>query len=340
MIRKRVYKYILLLGITLLFTGCHSSTDRNDTAMYTEKNMNYFGSEKTQMEAITGIDIQTDFADVEIIASDDYYIEYEFYYVDKEPQYKVENGILYFNDSMMNSGDYSISLSENCYIKLYVPNTAEFEHVSIYNSNGEVAIGTFSTKELEIEKSFGNVIMSRIEADHAKVALNAGSMTITKSSFQNAEIENLYGEITLNNINYMEDQAEELPASGEIKVNTSSGNIMITDLWCEKLVTENTNGNIELKGITAIDVESDQSSGNYSFNGYVDNSIDVQTTYGNAYLLLQGESENYGIKAESGHGSVIMNGRDYGEKLQLNDREEKQVQVEVKSGNIDISFKG
>jgi len=338
---KSSYRYLTILGVALLFSGCNGRNWINsNSAMYTEENMNYFGTEKEQIDTLKEVEIKSSYADIEIIASDDYYIEYQYYYIDNEPVLTLEGGKLYFDDSNMNEGAYSISLSKGCYFKIYVPNTAEFNNVSIQTASGEISLGSFVTEELEVENSYGDVVISRVDSKESTVILNSGKLTMENSTLDNISIENSYGDVVLSTINYSNNEMDKsLLMEGDISIKMSSGNIKLKDISVESLSADNSYGDFIGDGLFTKEVNAELSSGNIEVNdSYVD-KLDIQSSYGDIDLSLCAKEEEYRMNITSLYGDTRIGEEEYQGSVLIDKGGEKEIKIDASSGNIEIRFK-
>lgn len=339
--KHSIYQYITILGVALLFTGCNSGYFNNfKTDMYTEKNMNYFGTDKKQIDTLTDIEINSSYSNIEIIASDDYYLEYQYYYVDNEPSFTLEDGKLSFDDTNMNKGAYSISLEEECFIKIYVPNTAQFEQVSITSTSGDVSLGSFSTENLSIENTYGNVVITRIDAKETKVTSTSGTLSLEQSFLGNADLTNIYGSIKLASINYDTLlNAEPHVLGGNISIEVTSGSVDIKDLLCENLYTDNAYGDIKMDGVFAQFVDAELSSGSLEFKDSKADSIDIHSIYGDLKLDLLGKEEDYRMDISTNYGSTVIGDTEYEGSVFIDKSGSKEIKIDATSGNITLNFK-
>jgi len=124
-------------------------------------------------------------------------VEYSYYYVNEEPALTIIDGTLTFNDSNMNQGGYSINLKKSNYFKLYVPASADFNQFNISVSSGNISMGSFSAKDVKVENSYGDTIITSTVIDKLSTVASSGHLTIDRSAIGEANIENHYGDIVI-----------------------------------------------------------------------------------------------------------------------------------------------
>ena len=196
-------KKLCFIGLIIAagLTGCSNQAGENGSHIYTEKNMNHFVSEKKAIKDISSVNINCSYADIEVIASDGFYLEYDFYYVTEEPELTIEDGALHFDDTGMNQGSYSISQKESNYIKLYIPTSVKFDELNLYTSSGDISAGSFMANAMTIENSYGDVILTHAMIKDGTIKLSSGILKVEDVGAENLRLENSYGDINVANLN-------------------------------------------------------------------------------------------------------------------------------------------
>lgn len=336
--QKRIWLLVSLFLI-LILSGCQGKFYfTTDGERYTEENMKYFGTVKEPIEEISTIDVNTQYADFEIIASDGYYVEYSYYYVNEEPVLTIIDGTLTFNDSNMNQGGYSISLKKSNYFKLYVPVSADFNKVNIAVSSGNISMGSFSAKDVNVMNSYGDTIITKAAIDKLSTVASSGHLTIDRSAIGEANIENHYGDIVIKNINEKEDFITKEYPDASITLELSSGSLKIVKLRAKELQINNSYGDVKIEESTITSLKGKLSSGDAAIeDSYVD-KIDINNSYGKVNLHLIGKQEDYCLDITSKYGDVWVGKKKYDGSVLIDKGGTKRITLYLSSGSAKVTF--
>ncbi|HCL01465.1 MAG TPA: hypothetical protein DHW61_03470 [Lachnoclostridium phytofermentans] len=336
--QKKIWLLVSLFLI-LILSGCQGKFYfTTDGERYTEENMNYFGTVKEPIEAISTINVNTQYADFEIIASDGYYVEYSYYYVNEEPALTIIDGTLTFNDSNMNQGGYSINLKKSNYFKLYVPASADFNQVNISVSSGNISMGSFSAKDVKVENSYGDTIITSTVIDKLSTVASSGHLTIDRSAIGEANIENHYGDIVIKNINQKEDLLSNEYPDASITMELSSGSLKVEKLRAKDLQFNNSYGDVKIAESTITSLEGKLSSGDATIeDSYVD-KIKINNSYGKVSLHLIGKQEDYCLDITSKYGDVWVGKKKYDGSVLIDKGGTKRIALYLSSGSAKVTF--
>lgn len=335
--KLRILPYIAILSITSLLTGCRGNNFVNgDGDTYTEKDMHYFGSDKVKIEDISEIDIDTDYANVEVIASDGFYMEYQYYYIDNEPKLSIENGKLSFDDSGMNQGNYAISLEEDFYFKVYIPTGTEFSKVKIHNSSGEISLGNFTATELTIRDNYGDVIISGVNSKSADIDLDSGNLDMEECNLKEADISNSYGDVRLTSINNTVEDNELL---GVMDIEIASGDLEINRLSSLSVDMTNSYGEISAEKLIVKRIDCVLSSGECKLTDIVADTVNIDSSYGDTTVVLQGKEEDYKLNIDTDFGSTTVGDHEYDGNVVIDKGGEKELDINASSGDVAVTFK-
>ncbi|ABX43651.1 DUF4097 family beta strand repeat-containing protein [Lachnoclostridium phytofermentans] len=335
--QKKIWLLVSLFLI-LMLSGCQGKFYfTTDSERYTEDNMKYFGTVKEPIEEISTINVNTQYADFDIIASDGYYVEYSYYYVNEEPVISIIDGILTFNDSNMNQGGYSISLKKSNYFKLYIPASADFNKVNITVSSGNVSMGSFSAKDVKVENSYGDTIITSTAIDKLTTVASSGDLTIDRSAIGEANIKNSYGDIVIKNINEEDFFTKEYP-DASITVELSSGSLKIDKLKTKELQFNNSYGDVKIDESTITSLKGKLSSGDATVEDSSVDKIDINNSYGKVNLHLIGKQEDYCLDITSKYGDVWVGKKKYDGSVLVDKGGTKRITLYLSSGSAKVTF--
>lgn len=321
----------------MVLTGCSSQNGESGYNIYTEKNMNHFVSEKKAIPDLSSVDISCSYANIEVIASDGFYLEYSFYYVSEAPKLSTMDGMLFFDDSKMNQGTYSVSLKAQNYIKLYVPTSAKFEKFNLLTSSGNISAGSFTTEKLEVKNDYGDVILTNLMLKEGTVKLSSGSLKMEEIGAEKLELKNSYGDITLLNLN--QGQYTKNADDRSLYVSMSSGNFDGTGLSFQKVQCTNNYGDMTLSAVTADTVEATLQSGDLFMNDISADNVDVDSSYGDVTMVMNGKEKDYNLNIHSAYGAVSIGSSKYEGNVKSDYQAEKDIEVTVSSGDVSLNFK-
>lgn len=337
--QKKIWLLVSLF-LVIILSGCQGEFFfTTDGERYTEDNMNYFGTVREPIEEISAIDVNTQYADFEIIASDDYYVEYSYYYVDEEPILSIIDGVLTFNDSNMNQGGYSINLKKPNYFKLYVPTSADFSKVKITVSSGSISMGSFLAKDVFLENSYGDTIITTAVIDNLTTETSSGELTIERSAIGEADIKNNYGDVVLRNINVKDDFITKEYPDARFSMDLSSGSLEIEKLNAKELQFDNSYGDVKIEESMITSLKGKLSSGDATIEDCTIEQINMNNSYGKVNLYLIGNQEDYYLDITSRYGDVWVGKKKYDGSVLIEKGGSKRIEMYLSSGSAKVSFR-
>jgi DUF4097 and DUF4098 domain-containing protein YvlB len=319
--------------IAILFTGCRNGIQFNSNGkVYTEEDMTHFTSEKVAIDDLTAIDIESTYADFEIIASDGYYMEYSYYYINNEPTLTIEDGKLSFSDRDINTGSYSINMNHDNYLKLYIPTTTNFDSIKIAKSSGDCYVGAFIADNASITNRYGETMINNCKAETLELDVSSGKIQIEKSSINNLEIANTYGEVLLSELN-----VDTTPAK-QLKVSMSSGTLELDDINIEEVNLHNSYGGIDLADSTIAKLTGFFDSGDVTVDNSSIGEVEIENSYGSVDLELVGKYGDYKYKIDNEYGTTTIGDEVYENSILIDRGAEKLIKLTVTGGDVEISF--
>ena len=150
----------------------------------------------------------------------------------------------------------------------------------------------------------------------------------------------------------------------EIDVASSMGNIEMDDLICQKVEAECSLGNNTVNNLQAEEIELSNSlgnittqnltvekeakfsasTGNIDADGTFHGNVEVSVDLGNARLIVRGASRNdYELEASSDMGNLVidgdkMDGEMMGADFQLENGQDRKIQIDSSVGDVEITF--
>ena len=185
-------------------TGVHSPHEnRSDTPHI---------QEKMKLDEFSSIDIDVNYADIQIHPSDGYYIEYQLDGNDPEPTLEVKNGKLRFKEGSVNGiigfniasfSDFS-RISYDYQVTLYVPSDRYFSSVKLVSEDGKIRSGHLNAGTLDIHDDYGQVEIESFQGKELNVNMDDGDFILSNGHCENLNIDNEYGNVMLGMSNQLD----------------------------------------------------------------------------------------------------------------------------------------
>jgi len=336
---KQIAAFTLALSTVIMLTGCSMHYTGNLGGNFLKKeDALEFKIEKTAVEPITEISISSSIADVELIASDDYYVEIDYLYWNEEPEYTLEDGKLFFDDSDALPNSYSINFSMNNVVKIYLPENAALSSLEIENASGDVRVASFLADDVRINVSYGDFTVKDAAAITADISLSSGDSKMTDFQVSELDFSNSYGEARFTNINTGVSRLPEGTNYEKIDILMSSGDITIEGLNTDAVDIVDSYGNVTCKDITATKFDSELSSGDLGLYDADLEEIDLQSSYGDVLLRLAGSAADYDYDISTSFGKITVAGKDYEDSYSQENTGTRSIFANLSSGDIKVKF--
>ncbi len=339
LLRHRIAPAILLLIACSFLYGCGFSYVFHSANQLERADAKEFNVDKTEIPSITQVEIHTRIADVEFIQADNFAVEINYLYWDREPDYKLKDGTLYFDDSDSFPESYSINFNLHNTIKVYLPKDSDMEYVSIEDSSGDVDITGFVTKDLTVKVSYGNMSLKEASASTADIILSSGKSNMTDFSVGTLDFVNSYGDAKFKNINTNESGPLGEEAGVECNISMSSGSVDIDGMYSADVDIRNSYGDVTCDNFRADTVQFGLSSGDLLMKHGIINKAEVENSYGDATLSLSGPASDYALDLDTSYGKLKVDGNSYEEHVKLNQNGSKSIKANLSSGDVTIDFK-
>ncbi len=339
----------IAIAVSIVFCGIIIGTGINqkrDVSAPTREEIHSYVLEKTKLEDFSEASITISYANVAIIPSDGYYLEYCLDGTCEAPAYNISNGKFEFKEGAvqrkyqfnMNPFGYPFIYYENqepFYLNLYVPKEQYFELLSIYNDSGNVDIEQLQAKKAELTLDYGNLNLENFTGDSLSLTLDSGNVEFGTISCKEFTVYNDYGNLT----------GDNLSASTSVSAELDSGNFEVQQLSTDTFSLTNNYGNTDIYSFTSANGTFSIDSGNLSLLDADFKNITVSNDYGNADLELRQAITEYNYDLFAEYGTISVNGKtletnDDGESsYQKDNGKDRKIKIGCDSGNITITGK-
>lgn len=188
-------------GFYINYTGIHSARENDLPQPHVQ--------EKMKLAPFTSIEIDINYADLKILPSDGYYIEYQLDGGGPEPFLEVKDQRLQLRESPSDGqmGFNFISIGGfsrehlNYYVTLYVPSDQYFTVVKLKNGNGSMELDHIRTKYMELWNDDGDVRVENFKGGNLKVDMGNGSFKGEQIEADDVNLLNDYGDCQVGTVN-------------------------------------------------------------------------------------------------------------------------------------------
>jgi len=192
-------------------------------------------------------------------------------------------------------------------VTVTVPEELFMEQVKVDSGSGKVSLETFQTDELVIDSG-------------------SGSVTVSEVSTKRINIESGSGRVALTSVN-----------AEETGLNTGSGGISVEDTMLGKLRVNSGSGSVTMRNVLAEKAKVDSGSGSVLLEGVLTGTCEFETGSGSLTIRLNGNEEEYLVKAECGSGTFRINGKkkedgSYGQNVA------GELLIDSGSGSVNVEF--
>jgi DUF4097 and DUF4098 domain-containing protein YvlB len=297
-----------------------------------------FTVEKSAVEPLNEIQINTRLADIEILPGDDYYVEINYFYWEDEPEYSLEDGILTFDDEDSIPESYSISFNLHNTIKVYLPKEALVERIDADTSSGDILAQGFTAMNALLDTSYGGLTVEDAAAVNASFTLSSGNSKVKNFTAGELNYTNSYGSAEFNNVNTGDILLPDNTSYENFHATLSSGSCNITGMNFKSMDITNSYGNITCEDITAEELDMSLSSGNLEVSKADLKNADVSNSYGDVTMFLIGTEEDYRLDVGTSYGDVTVGNDTFDGHLQRENDGSREIKADLSSGNIKITF--
>lgn len=258
-----------------------------------------------ELESFSSMDISTEYADVKIIPSDKYAIEYCVMDSKRsKPVCKVEEGKLVFQEPDEKTGGawnftFSTAVTKEkgeYYVNIYVPADKKLSALKFDMEDGKLILPDIKADSVNIKNEYGGVSVEGFQGETFQAAVEDGKLSVQDIQADRAEITNEYGDVVL-------------------------GNALVKELSAKL------------------------SDGDFSAELLESSSVDIENEYGRVTLTMAEEIDAYSLDLATEYGDIqvpgyeISSGEDDEMSLRIPGKTEKMVKIRCEDGGIKLQGK-
>jgi len=333
---KTIWKIIIIaiaVGLVLAVIGFTLGAGRS--LYFDRTGVRVSGNEVTHitehdLASFRNINIDAGFSDVEFVSSNAYGIEINSDYA--ELDWTLENDTLTISlvrSSRVQIINFNFSLRDRNYIRVFIPNDASFDTVTVKASSGDVRIGDIRATSVEVNITSGNIRLNDISSDYLQVGSTSGN--ITSSAIDTKDF--------IHNIRSGNGRLQTINAE-RFSAELTSGDLSITEGELGAVCITGQSGNITVNDITSQSTNVQLTSGDIRLSGDFSGETVAQARSGNVSVSTSGERNDYSFDLSVTSGTVRLDGERLRGGITSNPTLENHINITTTSGNITVSFTG
>ena len=180
--------------------------------------------------------------------------------------------------------------------------------------------------KIDASSASGKIKISDINLE-GNLLITSGEMSVTGSKAKkDLNIEMTSGETKVADCDF-----------DEVNVKITSGDIEFDDCTASDLKYKSTSGEGTFDNVKSDSFSCDMSSGEIDAENITTDNLTAKATSGSIKFLLEGASNDYRFNVDKTSGKILIGGGSY-DSGSFNEAGEKQIDVEVTSGSVEIDF--
>lgn len=299
--------------------------------------------EKTELEEFSEISICLNYANVSILPSDGFYLEYRLDGTCSSPDYGVSNGKFHFQEGQLKQ-NYRISLNlfgnpanqKPMYLNLYVPRDQYFDLLSMSIESGDLEMDQLNAEKMELSLEYGDLTLGDFSGNTLNISSESGNIDVNDVTCESLNISASYGHFTGNAVSASKTGKFRLESgdleissltadtcsidsdygdcsidsfqAGEIAISLESGNLKISSLTADTCSIDSDYGNCSIDGFQAGNSTFSMESGSLNLENARIEQTKVNAEYGDVTLELADKVTDYNVNLDAEYGTVEING--------------------------------
>lgn len=293
------------------------------------------------LDEFDSMEIHADYADVELIYSNKFTIEYCVMGAYGEPVCEVKNGRLTFQEAKsskyFNIGFFTASIGvgvsePNYYIKVKLPKDTKLSEAVFDIESGNLDISSIQADTLNVKNEYGDVTLGQYDGRKLDVLMESGILSLDTVNASQTDLSNEYGKIELSK------------ATGErLSIQMESCDLLADYIDYSGIEIINDYGKVDIKDAAGQSLTAKMESCDCKIDRLDFSETDITNSYGDITLGLSGKIENYGYNLKTEYGTIRIENQkeeyesDGGESLYMAaGAGEKMVTISCESGDIEI----
>lgn len=296
--------------------------------------------EKTKLDEFSEAAICLSYADLSILPSDGYYLEYRLDGTYTKPEYGVSDGKFYFEEGHAQK-QFLISFGIGAhftnpgplYLNLYVPKDHYLKLLEVTMESGDVDAEQANAERAEFSIAYGDLDFGEFSGDDLIISSESGNINFEGITCKNLTVSDSYGNFT----------GDALSVSNRAEFSLESGNLDVSQLEAETLSFNGQYGDCEAGSISVKKGGFSLESGNLALENAALGNTSISSQYGDVRLMLSDQVSSYNYGLETEYGSISVDGTSIKENedgqglyQKQGSQKKKSIDIFCESGNIKI----
>lgn len=253
--------------------------------------------EKTELDEFSEISIGLSYANVSILPSDGFYLEYRLDGKCSKPDYSVSNGKFHFQEGPTQTR-YHISLNlfgtpanrGPFYLNLYVPEKQYIELLRVSVESGDTEIEQLNAKKADLSLDYGDLNLETFTGDSLEITSESGNINTDNVDCGRLTLTASYGNYTGN----------ALSVSEKGTFSLESGDLEITSLTAGSCSINSDYGDCVIDSFQAEDGTFSLESGSLRISSLTADTCSVNADYGDCVIdNFQGKNSTFSLESGS-----------------------------------------
>lgn len=294
-----------------------------------------------ELKEFDSLEIHADYADVELVPSNEFAVEYCILGNQGKPVCEVKNGRFIFQETKRSlpfnvgffTGITAVEFNEPRYfVKVKLPKNTKLSEAVFDIENGGLSISSIQADTLRIADEYGDVALGKYEGKTLDILLESGSLSLGLIKAAQADLRNEYG------------SAEISEAAGQrLTVQMESGDLKTGRIDFSEADISNEYGSVDISDAAGGSLAVRMESGDCKIERMDFSDARLTNSYGDIVLRLPGKTENYELNLKTEYGDIrvgnqkLGDGNGSGEAVYTSAGDgQKKITAACENGNLEI----
>lgn len=296
--------------------------------------------DKTPIDSFTELEIDLKYADIIVVPSDGFYLEYQLSGRREVPFWEVSDDSFtlrsngYSNTGGNGGRNYLFAFSytsytydEYEYVKLYVPQETLFGTWAVKNAHGDIHIEGVQTENCTLDLQYADMLLKNSHMADLTVSERHGDITLNKVELGKLIMDTQYSDIKL----------EDVVAEGIRLEDGQHGDLNGSNVKTVSFFADGDYLNYDIVGLTSSKVEMDSNHGDISLDLQDCSDIHITGTYSDIDLKTDKNMRDYQSDIIVSYGDIHINREDYEDRYRTAGEQEGILAIDSKHGDVDIT---
>lgn len=293
------------------------------------------------LESFHQLDVDLDYADVEILKGDQYGIDIRYYEDNCVISYTIENGVLKVSDEEKESGTRFFNIgfdfgNKSSYVKIYVPENATLDQTTIDIQDGDMDIRNLNTSSLTTTNEYGDSKFSDISAGSMDIKIENGDVDFLNIMTPTLKYSNEYGDTTFEHVSGIDNNSN----MESISIDIENGDFEADNFLANNLTYSNAYGDTIIRNSNLKQIVMNVENGDLNLSGTLLGEIKISAEYGDTEIKNTEPEEAFNYSLSTEYGDITVNGKDVSQSVtkQNSSSSENSYIIQNDNGSIDVKF--